>query len=195
MCYSQPGPQSTVTGSPRRRTRESCACMTSEFPILRGPRGGLLERVLVLPGPRRLLVRLGVQHHQRRVSGRWQNGRRRHSLRSCLRGGRPGRETGDGVQVGSAVAAVVEGEVDGGAGEDEESANGCSGWTDFLQSDRVHREGCVHFHSGGRLTSSATYRVSQNYPNMQFFAIFATALKPLLLWFPKFSELLIKSQS
>ena len=29
----------------------------------------------------------------------------------------------------------------------------------------------------------------------QFFAIFATALKPLMLWFPKFSELLIKSQS
>ena len=24
------------------------------------------------------------------------------------------------------------------------------------------------------------YRVSQNYPNMQFFAIFATALKPLM---------------
>ena len=39
------------------------------------------------------------------------------------------------------------------------------------------------------------YRVSQNYPNMQFFAIFATALKPLMLWFPKFSELLIRSQS
>ena len=39
------------------------------------------------------------------------------------------------------------------------------------------------------------YRVSQNYPNMQFFAIFATALKPLMLWFPKFSEILIKSQS
>ena len=33
---------------------------------------------------------------------------------------------------------------------------------------------------------SSTYRVSQNYPNMQFFAIFATALKPLMLWFPKF---------
>ena len=39
------------------------------------------------------------------------------------------------------------------------------------------------------------YRVSQNYPNMQFFAIFATALKPLMLWFPKFSELLIRSQN
>ena len=39
------------------------------------------------------------------------------------------------------------------------------------------------------------YRVSQNYPNMQFFAIFDTALKPLMLWFPKFSELLIRSQS
>ena len=39
------------------------------------------------------------------------------------------------------------------------------------------------------------YRVSQNYPNMQFFAIFATALKLLMLWFPKFSKLLIKSQS
>ena len=38
------------------------------------------------------------------------------------------------------------------------------------------------------------YRVSQNYPNMQFFAIFATALKPLMLWFPEFSELLIRSQ-
>ena len=33
--------------------------------------------------------------------------------------GEDGR-AGDGVQVGSAVAAVVEGEVDGGAGEDEE---------------------------------------------------------------------------
>ena len=41
----------------------------------------------------------------------------------------------------------------------------------------------------------ADYKVSQNYPNMQFFAIFATALKPLMLWFPKFSELLIRSQS
>ena len=40
-----------------------------------------------------------------------------------------------------------------------------------------------------------TYRLSQNYPNVQFFAIFATALKPLMLWFPKFSELLISSQS
>ena len=39
------------------------------------------------------------------------------------------------------------------------------------------------------------YRVSQNYPNMQFFAIFATALKPLMLRFPKFSESLIRSQS
>ena len=42
---------------------------------------------------------------------------------------------------------------------------------------------------------ASNYRVSQNYPNMQFFATFATALKPLMLWFPKFSELLIKSQS
>ena len=41
----------------------------------------------------------------------------------------------------------------------------------------------------------SNYRVSQNYPNMQFFAIFATALKPLMLRFPKFSELLIRSQS
>ena len=40
-----------------------------------------------------------------------------------------------------------------------------------------------------------SYRVSQNYPNMQLFAIFPTALKPVMLWFPKFSELLIKSQS
>ena len=31
-------------------------------------------------------------------------------------------------------------------------------------------------------------RVSQNYPNVQFFAIFATALKPLILWFPKFQN-------
>ena len=46
------------------------------------------------------------------------------------------------------------------------------------------------------VSMGGTYRVSQNYPNMQFFfAIFATALKPLMLWFPTFSELLIKSQS
>ena len=41
----------------------------------------------------------------------------------------------------------------------------------------------------------STYRVSQNYPNMQFFAIFATVLKPLMLRLPKFAEILIKSQS
>ena len=37
-------------------------------------------------------------------------------------------------------------------------------------------------------------RVSQNYPNM-FFAIFSTTLKPLMLRLPKFSEVLIKSES
>ena len=39
------------------------------------------------------------------------------------------------------------------------------------------------------------YRVSQNYPNMQFFAIFATAMKPLMFGLPKFAEILIESQS
>ena len=39
------------------------------------------------------------------------------------------------------------------------------------------------------------YRVSQNYPNMYFSTIIATALKPLKMWIPKFYELLIKRQS
>ena len=54
---------------------------------------------------------------------------------------------------------------------------------------------CVRGGGGGAEYQWSSYRVSQNYPNMQFFAIFATALKPLMFWFPKFSELLIKSQS
>ena len=39
------------------------------------------------------------------------------------------------------------------------------------------------------------YRVSQNYPNMYFSTIISTALKPLKMWMPKFSEILIKRQS
>ena len=39
------------------------------------------------------------------------------------------------------------------------------------------------------------YRVSQNYPNMHFSTIISTALKPLKMWIPKFSEILIKRQS
>ena len=39
------------------------------------------------------------------------------------------------------------------------------------------------------------YRVSQNYPNMYFSTIISTALKPLKMWIPKFSEILIKRQS
>ena len=42
---------------------------------------------------------------------------------------------------------------------------------------------------------AGNYRVSHNYPNMQFFAIFATAMKPLMCGLPKFAEILIKSQS
>ena len=38
------------------------------------------------------------------------------------------------------------------------------------------------------------YRVSQNYPNMYFSTIISTALKPLKMWIPKFSEILIKRQ-
>ena len=45
------------------------------------------------------------------------------------------------------------------------------------------------------ILAKKNYRVFQNYPNMQFFAIFATALKPLMLRLPKFAEILIKSQS
>ena len=40
-----------------------------------------------------------------------------------------------------------------------------------------------------------TYRVSQNYPNMYFSTIISIALKPLKMWIPKFSEILIKRQS
>ena len=40
-----------------------------------------------------------------------------------------------------------------------------------------------------------SYRVSQNYPNMYFSTIISTALKPLKMWIPKFSEILIKRQS
>ena len=40
-----------------------------------------------------------------------------------------------------------------------------------------------------------TYRVSQNYPNMYLSTIISTALKPLKMWIPKFSEILIKRQS
>ena len=43
--------------------------------------------------------------------------------------------------------------------------------------------------------SFATYRVSQNYPNMYFSTIISTALKPLKMWIPKFYEMLIKRQS
>ena len=39
-----------------------------------------------------------------------------------------------------------------------------------------------------------TYRVSQNYPNMYFSTIIATALKPLKMWIPKFYGILIKRQ-
>ena len=39
-----------------------------------------------------------------------------------------------------------------------------------------------------------TYRVYQNYPNMYFSTIIATALKPLKIWIPKFYEILIKRQ-
>ena len=39
------------------------------------------------------------------------------------------------------------------------------------------------------------YRVFQNYPNMYFSTIISTALKPLKMWIPKFSEILIKRQS
>ena len=42
--------------------------------------------------------------------------------------------------------------------------------------------------------SKKSYRVSQNYPNMYFSTIISTALKPLKMWIPKFSEILIKRQ-
>ena len=38
------------------------------------------------------------------------------------------------------------------------------------------------------------YRVSQNYPNMHFSTIIATALKPLKMWIPKLYGILIKTQ-
>ena len=46
-----------------------------------------------------------------------------------------------------------------------------------------------------RSVRSCIHRVSQNYPNIYFSTIISTAVKPLKMWIPKFSEILIKRQS
>ena len=54
---------------------------------------------------------------------------------------------------------------------------------------------CHLVETRSRVDIRASYRVSQNYPNMHFSTIIGTALKPLKMWIPKFSEILIKRQS
>ena len=64
----------------------------------------------------------------------------------------------------------------------------------------MHVRTCTpHFYISGTAEPIALrfgmYRVFQNYLNIYFSTIISTALKPLKMWIPKFSEILIKRQS
>ena len=65
----------------------------------------------------------------------------------------------------------------------------------FAREPRVFARVPPKLFDFAKFASGGTYRVSQNYPNMYFSTIISTALKPLKMWIPKFSEILIKRQS